>query len=396
MRKRAYKKAKRTNTQANWVKFRRLRNETTSMIRNSNKLYIDSLSNKLKSETLSSKQWWTVLKTFISPNSTSTIPPLERYGLVYSDEVEKANIFNDFFRDQTLLDEENVTLPAIDNFIINEPLSSLVFTSEEVKTVLRTLPVGKAVGPGGISNRILRELANELSTPLASLFNQSIHQGDVPVCFKIAHVCPVPKGGGDPSDVCNYRPISVLSNLDKVFERLVFKHLFNHLRDNNILTSFQSGFIPGDSTTNQLTFLYNTFCQALDADKEVRAVFCDISKAFDRVWHAGLLHKLRSIGISGELLKWFSSYFVGRKQRVVLQGVESQWNYINAGVPQGSILGPLLFLIFINDIVTEIGSSIRVFADDTSLFIIVDNPELLQKFLMQILKKVLNGLKLGW
>ena len=95
------------------------RNETSSMIRNSKTSYVDSLYNKLKSETLSSKQWWTVLKTFISPNSTSTIPSLERNGLVYSDEVEKANIFNDFFRDQTLLDEENVTLPAIDNVIVN-------------------------------------------------------------------------------------------------------------------------------------------------------------------------------------------------------------------------------------------------------------------------------------
>ena len=113
-----------------------------------------------------------------------------------------------------------------------------MFTSEEVKAILRTLLVGKAVGPDGISNCILRELANEFSTPLASLFNQSIRQVDVPVCFKIAHVCPVPKGGSDPSDVCNYRPISLLSNLNKVFERLVFKHLFNHLRDNNILTSF--------------------------------------------------------------------------------------------------------------------------------------------------------------
>ena len=115
---------------------------------------------------------------------------------------------------------------------------------------------------------------------------------------------------------------------------------------------------------------------------------CDISKAFDRVWHAGLLHKLRSIGISGELLKWFSSYLVGRKQRVVLQGVESQWNYINAGVPQGSILGPLLFLIFINDIVTEIGSSIRLFADDTSLFIIVDNPDVAAEILNADLEKI--------
>ena len=116
-----------------------------------------------------------------------------------------------------------------------------MFTTDEVKAILRTLPVGKAVGPDGIGNRILRELASELSTPLATLFNQSVHQGEVPISFKIAHVCPVPKGGGDASNVCNvcnYRPISLMSNLDKVFERLVSKHLFNHLRDNNILTYF--------------------------------------------------------------------------------------------------------------------------------------------------------------
>ena len=136
--------------------------------------------------------------------------------------------------------------------------------------------------------------------------------------------------------------------------------------------------------------MYNTFCQALDAGKEVRAVFCDISKSFDRVWYAGLLHKLRSVGISAVLLKWFSSYLVGRKQRVVLQGVEFQWNYIKAGVPQGSILGPLFFLIFINDIVTEIGSSIHLFADDTSLSTIVDNSDVAAEILNADLEKIVK------
>ena len=122
--------------------------------------------------------------------------------------------------------------------------------------------------------------------------------------------------------------------------------------------------------------------------KKFGLFLCDISKAFDRVWHAGLLHKLKSIGIPGDLLKRFSSYLDGRKQRVVLQGVESKWNFIKAGVPQGSILGPLLFLIFINDIVTEIGSSIRLFADDTSLFIIVDNPDVAAEILNVDLEKI--------
>ena len=120
--------------------------------------------------------------------------------------------------------------------------------------------------------------------------------------------------------------------------------------------------------------MYNTFCQALDDGKEIRAIFCDISKAFDRVWHKGLLFKLHSVGISGSLLRWFTDYLYNRKQRVVIPGVTSNWSSVEAGVPQGSILGPLLFLLYINDIVESINSSIRLFADDTTLYIIVDNP----------------------
>ena len=146
---------------------------------------------------------------------------------------------------------------------------------------------------------------------------------------------------GDLSIVSNHRPISLLKSESKVFERLVFKHVFNHLQNNNMLSTLQSGFIPGDSIVNQLTFLYHTFCEALDAGKEVRAVFCDISKAFDRVWHAGLIHKLEVAGVTGEVLIWFRNYLSDRRQRVVLPGVSSDW--IRAGVPQGSILGPLLF-----------------------------------------------------
>ena len=125
---------------------------------------------------------------------------------------------------------------------------------------------------------------------------------------------------------------------------------------------------------NQLTFLYNIFYQALDASKEIRVVFCDISKAFDRVWHAGLIRILEYAGVTGKLLDWFKNYLLDRRQSVLLPGVNSDWSKIFAGVPQGYILVPLLFLIFINDIVNGICSYIRLFADDTSLFIIVDYP----------------------
>ena len=217
-------------------------------------------------------------------------------------------------------------------------------------------------------------MAKEFSPALCIFFYTSLRLGEVPGAFKEAHVTPVPKGG-DITLVSNHRPISLLSNLDKVLERLVFKHLHNHFVDNNILTPFQSGFTPGDSTVNQLTYLYNTLCHALDSGKEVRVIFCDISEAFDRVWHAGLVHKLQAAEISGSLLQWLINYLSNRKQRVVLPGVQSKRNFIYAGVPQGSILGPLLFLLYKYDIVVDIRSSIRLFADDTSLYIIVDNPD---------------------
>ena len=343
------------------------------MIRNSKQQFYDNIAEKLKSKSLSSKDWWSTLKTFISPNLNSAIPPIESEGIIYTDDFEKANLFNNYFQGQTVLDDSNAVLPELPEPSYLTSLSSIAFDPQEVEEILRTLKTDKASGPDGLSNRILKELSHELSSPLCSLFNKSLSLGKFPSPYKDANVTPVHKKG-DLSLVSNYRPISLLNSVAKLFEKLVFKYLYNHLQDNNMLSSLQSGFIPGDSTVNQLAYLYHIFTEALDAGKEVRTVFCDISKAFDRVWHEGLIYKLKAAGVSGDVLRWFQSYLSGRRQRVVLQGSLSEWVYIKAGVPQGSILGPLLFLLYINDIVKNIGSNIRLFADDTSLFIIVDNP----------------------
>ena len=138
---------------------------------------------------------------------------------------------------------------------------------------------------------------------------------------------------------------------------------------NKLLTKHQSGFRPNDSTTNQLSYLYHEFCKALDAKKDVRIVFCDISKAFDKVWHQGLLYKLRKIGIKGDLLLWFKDYLTDRKQKVVIRGQSSEWGDIMAGVPQGSSLGPLAFLIYINDLANVVTCNLKLFADDTCLYV---------------------------
>ena len=347
-----------------------MRNSVANTVRKCKKAFYAKPARKLKSESLSSKDLWSTLKKFIFPQSKSSVPPLELNNSIYTDDYDKANIINIFFQRQKLLEEQNAVLPDLHLDTIEPQLSHIVLSPNVVERVLETLPIGKASGPNAISNCSLRELSSELSTPLCSLFNHSLYTACVPISYKEVNVTPVPKKG-DLSIVSNYRPISLLNSEDKVSERLVFKHLYNHLHRHNLISSLYSGFMPGDSTVIQLAYLYNTFCQTLDVGKEIRVVFCDISKVFDRVWHSRLLFKLQAACVTGNVLAWFKSYLSNRKQRVVLPCAISDWDFIQAAVPQGSILGSVLFLLYINDIVHDIGSNIRLFADDTSLFIIV-------------------------
>ena len=181
-----------------------------------------------------------------------------------------------------------------------------------------------------------------IAPSLHKLYRASFDKHKVPAIWKKANVTPIFKKG-DKSDANNYRPVSLLSVPGKLLEKIVFKHIFNHLRDNAILSQWQSGFLPGCSTICQLLEIYHKFCHSVESGKEVRVIFLDISRAFDRVWHAGLLYKLKRIGIDGCLLEWIKDYLKDRQQRVCLEGVFSDWCSILAGVPQGSILGPLLF-----------------------------------------------------
>ena len=171
----------------------------------------------------------------------------------------------------------------------------------------------------------------------------------------------------------NYRPISLLPIFGKIFEKIIFDAIYSHLCENSLLTPHQSGFRPGDSTINQLLCITHKIYSAFEdtPSKETRAIFLDLSKAFDRVWHKGLLYKLECNGISGDLLNLIQNFLTDRKQRVVLNGRSSEWATISAGVPQGSVLGPLFFLIYINDLVGNVKCDAKMFADDTSLYSVV-------------------------
>lgn len=373
-RKRLHRKAKKTNDQLIWQNFRKTRNSVTNEIRKSKQNYYNKLTEELNKEKINTKSFWKISKQLLKLDlSSSSVPPLQVNGEILETDSDKATALNDYFASQSTVDDTNRTLPPV-NPINYHTLDSIAISDQDVKDVLQSLDVSKSCGPDLINPRLLKEGAEYLKIPLKHIFNTSLTQCEFPTDWKRANLTPIHKKN-EKNLPNNYRPVSLLSIVGKSLERCVHKHMYNYVTENNLITPFQSGFTRNDSTTNQLTFLYHTFCQAVDNGKEIRVVFCDISKAFDRVWHRGLLFKLSSIGIKGNLLRWLSSYLSNRTQRVVLNGQSSEWTSVKSGVPQGSILGPLLFLIYINDIVNQIGTNIRLFADDTSLYIIVETPE---------------------
>ena len=302
-------------------------------------------------------------------NTTSTCKQCIYYELQ-----GKAKLFNDFFSKQCTPIFNSSVLPTI-NFLTDKRIDDIFIQSDEIIRLIRNLNPNKATGSDGISGQMLLLCDDSVVLPLKIIFQNILETSTYPDMWKLANITPIFKKGNKQL-IKNYRPISLLPICGKMFEKIIFNNLYSYLETNNLITKNQSGFRPGDSTTNQLLYLVNEIHEAFENPKslEVRAVFLDISKAFDKVWHDGLIFKLKQNGISGSLLKLFENYLLNRKQRVVLNGTYSDYSIIESGVPQGSVLGPLLFLIYINDLEINIKSNIKFFADDTMLFSIVKDP----------------------
>ena len=388
-RRRLYNRAKRTKKDTDWEKYRRIRNQCVSLVRKIRDDYYNKLSADI--DTCNDpKKWWKIVNKLTNLNSKKSFSniPLLFKGKVYEDDNEKAEIFNNYFLDQSSINEQGATLPSMGSqYNSYDILSELILEANEIETVLLSLDTSKATGPDLLNPRLLKEAASILKLPMCKLFNMSLKKCIFPMEWKRANVTLIFKKR-DKNNVSNYRPISLISITGKVMERCIFNRVNSYLTYNNFFCSNQSGFIRGDSTTNQLLDISNDIGKALDSGKEVRAVFCDISKAFDRVWHKGLLFKLRQAGIDGNLLNWFKNYLSNREQRVTINSTSSTWGSIKAGVPQGSILGPLLFLIYINDIVSGINCAIKLFADDTTLYIVVENALIASQILNNDLNKI--------
>ena len=302
-----------------------------------------------------------------SPQNDTTEAPLDHNGSITNDPVTKASLLNSHFARMNSVNSPDDPLPQTAGVNQLAPgLSSMSYTLEEVEKAISEVKVNSATSYDGISNRALLMTKSSISVQLTRIINECLDRGYMPTPWKKANVCPIHKNGST-SNVKNYRPISLLSCVSKVLERLVCNTLKNYLEDNKLITPSQYGFRHGSSTLDQLIDVYHKMMEGLDSRQVTKLLFLDVSKAFDKVWHKGLLHKMENLGIHGLALGFFTSYLSNRSQRVVIKGATSTWLDLKAGVPQGSLLGPILFLIFSNDLVNDIETEVKLFADDTIL-----------------------------
>ena len=360
-----WKNFKGSGRQEDYLAFKVIQSQTTLAVKEAKRDFEKNLAKNIKKDSIS-------FYAYYRENNRSRvgIGPLEDAdGQTMTDELEQATFPNSFFssvftKEETIDYELPLTTFSEED---NERLTDIDITRDRVLQKLQKFDPTKAPRVDGISSRVLVELADEIAEPLAAIFQNSLETGEVPHSWKVADIVPLFKKGMK-SVLANYRPVSLTLHIGKLMEKFIKEEITGHLSHYDLLNDTQHGFMRGRSClTNLLTYMEGV-TRMLDEGKNVDIIYLDFAKAFDKVPHHRLIGKVASMGVEGRVKGCIQQWLEGRRQRVVINGRYSDWTDVTSGVPQGSILGPTLFLMFINDLEDGVQSTVVKFADDTKVY----------------------------
>ena len=372
-----FTKAKKSNSRKVWEKYRHIKADAQRACRQAEGKYITDIF----SEDNSGKKFWGLIKGKRQENIG--IGDLKnKNNITTRDAVKKAELIHEQF-DSVFSNPSPPINPIFDEEERLPDIENIKITRNGILKLFLDINPNKANGPDNLPGRFLKICAYELIDIYQMIFQSSLDQGMVPPDWKDANVVPLFKKG-DKSKPENYRPISLTSLSCKLLEHVVCTNIMSHLDKFNVLDDAQHGFRKRRNCDTQLISTLHDFTNGLKFKEQIDAIFLDFSKAFDKVDHEGLLAKLEHLGIRNSLLDWIRSFLIGRNQKVLVEGMASPPTKVLSGVPQGTVLGPLLFLIYINDISNGLseGTKLKLFADDSLLYRTIKSPkdsEILQK-----------------
>ncbi len=302
------------------------------------------------------------------------------------DDRAKANILADFYS-SVFTNEPEGPIPDFENRNCETEMPSIEVNEERIEKLLKDLNPNKTPGIDNIHPRVLKQLATELKEPICKIFKKSLEEGKIPKVWKKARISAIYKNKGNRKVAGNYRPVSLTSMMCKILEKIIREDIINHFTRNGLFSKKQYGFLGGCSTSLQLLTVLDIWTQAIEDNLEIDCIYMDFQKAFDKVPHRRLLKKIEGYGIHVSALNWIRDFLTNRLQQVTVCGEVSSWKKVTSGIPQGSVLGPLLFVIYINDLPDVVSSQPYIFADDTKIFRII-NGEIDEKILQDDLKQL--------
>ena len=358
----AFKKYKQYPTIQNYNEYVRLRNDVKMAVKHAKKANEERIARDAKRNPKAFYQY----VASKSKTKTGVCNLTKEDGTLTLNDSEKAEVLSNFFSSVFTKDKLNEPVPDFNTNVLNF-LSKININKEHISKALNSLKVDKSPGPDNMHPRVLKELSHQLAYPLLLIFKKSMEQGKLPYQWKVAEVRPIFKKGCK-SKPGNYRPVSLTSIICKVFEGFVRDALYDHLVKNNLLSPKQFGFCQGRSCVTQLLNTINKWMKCLDNSTPVDAIYLDFAKAFDTVPHKRLIAKLEGYGVKGDVLMWIQDFLANRTQYVSVNGERSTSMPVSSGVPQGSVLGPILFVYFINDMPSASEEDMNLFADDAKAF----------------------------